>query len=98
MRILDAKQRYFMQEIARLLMGKSSDLLGEQRDEEQRDGVGKSISLGEIRQRIQEASKDETRLVRAIDRMVSGHALERVGFGWKTTSTSAAYFREVLAS
>ncbi|MBN1478027.1 hypothetical protein JXA47_14825 [Candidatus Sumerlaeota bacterium] len=82
-----------MQEIARLLMGRSSDLLGEQRD-----GAGKSISMGEINLRIEGASKDETRVVRAIDRMVSGHALERVGFGWKTTSTSAAYFREVLAS
>jgi hypothetical protein len=93
MRILDPKQRYYMQEIARLMLGKSSDLLGERRDE-----AGKSVELSDINQRIPEAGKDEPRLMRAIDHMVAGKALERSGFGWKTTSTSAMYFREVMAS
>jgi hypothetical protein len=82
-----------MQEIARLVMSKSSDRLDEQSDE-----ISRTIDLREINQRIPEAGKDGTRLVRAMDRMVQSQGLERSGFGWKTTPTSATYFREVLAS
>lgn len=91
--ISDMRQRYYMQEIARIMMHKSADILGKEEE-----SAGKSIDLAEMKRLIDGASKDETRLMRAIDRMVGGLALERDGFGWKTTATSDIFFRKVLAT
>jgi hypothetical protein len=92
--ITDSRERYYMKEIAQLLLGKSSEVLMAAAG-----GISvRTIDLGEIKRRIAGASSDETRLMRAIDRMIHGRALERSGFSWKTTAESDAFFREVMAA
>jgi hypothetical protein len=88
MEFADARERMYMREIASLLAGKSVETLG---GTEQ--GAIKSISLEEIKKRIDGADHDEPRLMRALDHMVHTGAIERRDFAWRTTPQFARWRR-----
>jgi hypothetical protein len=90
MLLIDAKEKYYLKEIARLLSGKTSEVLGAP------EGTGaKSVDLGEIKKRIDGAEHDEPRVMRALDRMVHAGALEKSGFRWSTTPRFNAFCKEL---
>lgn len=89
MEYIDAKEKYYIKEIARLLSSKSAESLGAP------EGAGvKAIDLNEIKKRIEGAAYDEPRVMRALERMVHAGALEKSGFRWETTPKFTAWFRD----
>ena len=90
MMLVDAKERYYIREISRLVSSKSVETLGAP------EGSGiKAIDLMEIKKRVDGAAYDEPRVMRALDRMVHAGALEKRGFLYQTTPEFPHFLREL---